>query len=98
MKPEDEAPNIEGFEFYFTAFKELNSCRDVGMGLSPIPFTAIVDYARIYDVGEFEEFLELIRMMDEQFLDLQATEQEKKKDVGVKSGGSNSNKTHQNKR
>ena len=61
-------PNIDHFAFYIDAFRELNSCRDYGMGLGPIPFTAIAEYAKIYEVEDFDEFLYYIRVMDNQFI------------------------------
>lgn len=38
------------------------------MGVAPIPFTAIVEYSRIYETGDLDEFVYLIRMMDDAFL------------------------------
>lgn len=77
--PESEQePNIAGFEFYIEAFKELGSCRPVGMGLGQIPFTAILEYYKLYPVGSVYEFWHIIRQMDNAFLTLQA-EKEKGK-------------------
>lgn len=81
IKPEDQEPNIEGFGFYLDAFGELSTCRPGGMDLLPIPFTAIAEYSRIYDIPESDEFRALIRAMDNTFLklhgDLQRREQSK---------------------
>lgn len=63
-------PVIGPFRFYYDAWGELNSCRQIGMSVGPIPFTAIVEYSRLYEVGDFEEFLFLIRKMDSVFLPL----------------------------
>ena len=38
------------------------------MGIGPIPFTAIAEYARIFNVEDFDEFLYIIRVMDNQFV------------------------------
>ena len=38
------------------------------MGIGPIPFTAIAEYARIYEVEDFDEFLYIMRVMDNQFI------------------------------
>lgn len=54
------------------------------MGLAPIPFTAIVEYAKIYEVDDFEEFLYLIRVMDNTLINIK--DKEKKKDNGIKRG------------
>ena len=67
------------FEFYLDAFRELSTCRPSGFGLSPIPFTAIVEYAKIYNIQEFNEFLDYIRLMDSELLRLESSNQNKKK-------------------
>jgi hypothetical protein len=69
-RPEHLEPNIGGFEFYFDAFRELSTCRPSGLDLAAIPFTAIVDYSRIYELGDFEDFIYIIRAMDNEFLRL----------------------------
>ena len=61
---EDLEPDVEPFSFYIDAFKELSTCRTSGMGIMPIPFTAIVEYAKIYNVSDIDEFVYLIRKMD----------------------------------
>jgi hypothetical protein len=77
LLPEDIAPDIGPFSFYLQAFQELSTCRTSGFGLSPIPFTAIVDYSKIYEVEDFNEFLYFIRLMDNKFLDLENKKQSK---------------------
>jgi hypothetical protein len=37
-----------GLEIYWQAFADLSSCRAIGWGAGPIPYTAIVDYARAW--------------------------------------------------
>lgn len=96
IKPEDQEPEIYGLDFYFDAFAELATCRPGGMDVQPIPFTAIIEYARIYEVGDFEEFKEIIRMMDDTLLKLQK-ESEKKQSGGTKNAAKRKpNKTHKN--
>lgn len=68
-RSEDLEPNLGPFEFYIDAFKEVSTCRPVGMGAAPIPFTAIVEYARIYKIDEFEEFKYIIRRLDKVLLE-----------------------------
>lgn len=75
LKPEDEEPDIQYFAWYVEAFRELSTTRQVGFGSGPIPFTAIAEYSRLYDVEDFEEFLYLIRVMDYKFLELEAKKQ-----------------------
>lgn len=70
IKAEDQGEvSIARFEFYIDAFRELSTCRPSSQGLGPIPFTAIVEYARVFDVDDFEEFLYLVRLMDDVVLD-----------------------------
>lgn len=73
VKESDIKPEVSGFEFYLTSFKELGTCRPVGMGVGPIPFTSIAEYARIFEV-EGEDFFELlyyVREMDDEYLKLE---------------------------
>lgn len=42
------------------------------MGLGPIPFTAIAEYSKLFDVEDFEEFHYLMRVMDHKFLDMES--------------------------
>lgn len=70
--------------FYMEAFIELSSCRVSGLVLGPIPFTAIVEYSKLFYVGDFEDFHYYIRRMDNEFLRLQA---EKSKSASSKSKG-----------
>lgn len=65
-------PDIAPFVFWLDAFRELSSCRVNGMGLGPIPFTSIIEYARIFKVDDFEEFLYIIRRMDDAVLEIEA--------------------------
>jgi len=61
---EDIQPNIEPYAFYRDAYLELSSCKSAYE--SPIPFTSIVEYFKIYGEGEdFEDFIFVIRKMDE---------------------------------
>jgi hypothetical protein len=76
------------------AFRELGTCRQLGMGVGPIPFTAIVHYSTLYDVDDFEEFLFLIRQMDNCFLDLESKRQ--KSELGKKSSGRGKRKNNSN--
>ncbi len=54
----------------YNAFQELTTCRINMMSVGAIPWTAINDYARRYNIDEedFERFCALIRSMDEAFL------------------------------
>jgi len=89
IKPEDREPELGPFSIYVEAFHEVSSCRQIGFGLGPIPFTAIAEYFTIFPIGEdFEEFLYLMRRMDSALLQI-----ENKK--GAASGkGTSGNKDH----
>lgn len=38
------------------------------MGVMPIPFSSIVEYSKIYEVGDFDEFNYVIRQMDDAYI------------------------------
>jgi len=58
-------------EYYLTAFWELNSDRQIGMGLGPIPFTSIDRYALRHSIAgdDFDFFQKMIRAMDRVFIE-----------------------------
>ncbi len=60
-----------GLDSYFEAFVELSTCRGLGMASGPIPWTAVDRYAERHGYsGEgFEYLLQMIRAMDEAFLE-----------------------------
>lgn len=65
---------IEGAGFYLEAYFELLTETLGGMGLRPIPFTALDCYARRYgieDNDEFDMFRTLMRAMEREHADLQ---------------------------
>lgn len=63
-------PDIGPFIFYVDAFNELSTCRQSGMGIGKIPFTAIHEYAKIYNIEDFQSFNYLIRVMDNKVIKL----------------------------
>lgn len=67
----------------------------MGMGIGPIPFTAIAEYSRIYELSDFDEFAYIIRRMDIVFLELNATDPEKPKG-GTSSASANTDKKNSN--
>lgn len=72
---------FEGLQFILEAFFDLDSERHHGMGLQRIPWSSIVNYARLYEIedDEFEEFQYLIKRMDGWLLDrLDAKEKAKR--------------------
>jgi hypothetical protein len=68
--PEDFEPTNLGIDYYLEAFSNLATCRNnSGMGgASPIPFTAILDYAKLIGESDISEFCYLIRQMDDEYL------------------------------
>jgi hypothetical protein len=91
LRPTDVQPEIGPFVFYWDSFIELGSCRSLGMSVGPIPFSVIREYATIYDVEDFEEFLWIIRKMDSTYL------AEVNKSNGKTSKGNSSPSGHQGK-
>jgi len=96
-----QQPDLGGLDFYLDAFRELSTCRPGGFDLQPIPFTAIVEYSRIYSIDD-EDFKDIIRHMDDTFLALESetrlAEKKPKSPGDGKASGSNSDKTHPNQR
>jgi hypothetical protein len=78
--------------FYVEAFQELSTCRSGGFGLSAIPFVAIVEYAKLYEIegDDFHEFLDIIRRMDSELLKLENAKQKSDSKKGPKNGGNTS--------
>lgn len=50
------------------------------MSLGYIPFTAIAEYAKIYNIKDFEEFHYFIKIMDYKYVGLQDGNKTKKSD------------------
>ena len=99
VKPEDREPDIGGLSFYIDAYRELDTSRPGGMEIQAIPFTAIAEYFRIYEIADFDDFDDfayIIRLLDSAYLEMNANANkagEKKKD-----GSNNPNKKNRNKR
>jgi hypothetical protein len=61
------APELkQGLELYFQAFLDLDGERDHSMGVSPIPWSKVKEYAEFYgfDEEQTEDLLFFIRRMD----------------------------------
>lgn len=71
----------------------MGTARPVGLGLAPIPFTAIVEYFRIYELSDFDEFSYVIRRMDNAFIELNTANSA----TGDNNGGRNTDKKNPNK-
>lgn len=68
---EDEPPLFPGDEFYLQSFWDLSTCRAIGMSPGPIPWTAIVEYARYkqLDSGMLGPFVDIMRRLDAVYLE-----------------------------
>lgn len=88
MSEKDIEPNVSGLRYYLEAFYELSSCRAFGMTLGPIPFTAILEYSKIFNEEDFEEFLYLMRVMDREYMKLSSedSKNKSKQKTGAKNG------------
>jgi hypothetical protein len=67
------APKVEDdYRIYWNGFHELTSCRQLGMTVGPIPFTAIAEYTQFYPFMEAEAhfFVDVIRRIDNAYLKL----------------------------
>ena len=60
-----------GLEFYFQAFQDLQRERPAGMGLSPIPFQAMISYSKWLNLTPSEEadLIVHVRALDQTFLE-----------------------------
>lgn len=71
----ENAPSIwPGLELYYLGFLELNSSRQIGMGLGPIPWLAIEQYcaAKQLDDDQREAMHHHVTEMDRVYLKVQA--------------------------
>ena len=65
-------PELEiGLEFYYMAFMDLCTCRQIGMGEGPISWVSMKLYTEFYDIYgvEFERFVTIITNMDTAYLE-----------------------------
>jgi hypothetical protein len=89
LKKDQTIPNVDAFALYTEAFVELNTCRPQGFGPAPIPFLAILEYAKLYEIEDTEEFIYIIRTMDNAYM----SKQEKPKDVNKTSSKTDNNRS-----
>lgn len=61
---------LPGLDFYLSAFHTLNSCRSMGMGLGPIPWTSVVEYGKMYCTTResFDDLQFHVKSLDECYL------------------------------
>lgn len=65
---------LPGLEPYFEAFSRLSTCRQIGMGVGPIPWTAIVQYAALQELDQWhaDMLIWCIEAMDAAYLNWSA--------------------------
>lgn len=65
----DEPLTMPADDFYFTAFDRLSTCRQLGMGLGPIPWDKVIDYAHRCELDDemTDAFVTIISQMDQAF-------------------------------
>lgn len=63
-------PSITGYEWLWEAYLDLSTCRAIGMGAGPIPWTAVQRYAEVDQLGTEETRMlhGVIRHMDDVWL------------------------------
>jgi hypothetical protein len=65
------APDLTlGLELFYVGFLDLTSCRQIGMGLGPIPLTSILEYCLLNEIeGEqAEDFVWMMQHLDSEYL------------------------------
>lgn len=81
-----DAPELEpGLDLFYLAFMDLTTCRSMGFGEGPIPWTAVRDYCNDMDLegDQREDMFIHIRLMDTVYLNHRASKV--KKDAAPKS-------------
>jgi hypothetical protein len=79
-----DAPELQfGLEWVYSAFGKLTTCRSVGMGIGPIPWTAINEFALRYGLSEDDQddFEFLIEQMDDAYVKHMNEKSEKEKGI-----------------
>ena len=69
--------------FYLKSFYDLSTCRSSGMGIGPIPWTAMSRYVEYYKLAwdVAEAFIDIMREMDGAFIEDQTKEQKRQSDM-----------------
>lgn len=70
IQTKDLEPELGPLSYYAECFSELDTTRS-RMSAAPIPFTAIAEFARIYNIDDdFDEFIYYMRAMDRVYLEI----------------------------
>ena len=84
LKKKDIEPELGALSWYVECFFELNTCRNT-FNLSPIPFNVIIEFARLYNIEDTEEFFYIMRKVDNTYVEIMG------KDNGEKRSKANTN-------
>jgi hypothetical protein len=76
----EQRPSLSGFEWLWEAFVELSSCRQTGMGVGAIPWTAVQRYVEVMRYTSEEAWLAhgVVRHLDDVFIKHHAEQQKQK--------------------
>jgi hypothetical protein len=77
--------------FYIESFFELSTERSVGMGIGPIPWSSIFNYASAFEFtgSDYHTFHSIIRAMDSHYLRMKANDSKR-----IPEANGNSRKKH----
>jgi hypothetical protein len=77
--------------FYIESFFELSTERSVGMGIGPIPWSSIFNYASAHEFigSDYHTFHSIIRSMDSHYLRMKANDSKR-----IPEANANSRKKH----
>lgn len=79
---EDQFPHppeiIDGFGGWYEDFWQLSTERQIGMGVGPIPFSAIARHVQGWRYDDADMFAECIKAMDTAYLELAAKKPEER--------------------
>jgi hypothetical protein len=80
----NEPELLPGLEIYYSAFWDLFSDRQLGMGVGPIPYSAMRAYCLDWEMDDEQasDLKRLVRKMDHVFLEWQEKQSKKSKKVG----------------
>jgi len=66
------APQLsQCLEFFFDSFWVLSTCRSVGMGVGPIPVTAIMEYGRFHNCNDdlMHDLIHYVMTLDQIYIE-----------------------------
>jgi hypothetical protein len=52
---------LPGLDFYFSAYVDLCCDRPAGMGLSPIPWSSIINWCKLHGIHDIDDISTVIR-------------------------------------